>query len=233
MILTVFGLPALFVATVFFATSATIVARIRPRSRLIPWIIRNWGRTFLFVTGTRVTVTGADRLDPEASYVFTGNHTSNLDIPVLLGRLPSQIRFLAKAELFGVPILGPAMRAVHMVETNRTAGPAAHRAINSQVRTVIGEGLSLAIFPEGTRSRDGSLMAFKKGAFRIAVDSEIAIVPITILGASRAWPAGNKIVYGGRIELVIHEPISTAGLARDGIDALRDRARETVGAPLD
>src|SRR3990170_1362266 len=138
----------------------------------------------------------------------------------LIVRLPVSVRFLAKKELFGVPVLGGAMRAIHIVETDRSAGPMAHRDINEQVTRVVAEGLSLVIYPEGTRSKDAEMMPFKKGAFRIAIDNGMPMVPVTITGSETVWEPGGKRIFGGDVRLVIHEPIPTAGLDAEDIDEL-------------
>ncbi len=220
-------------ATFICGSYLIVLLKVRPRTRQVPRVMRIWANSFLFVTNTRVTVEGADRIDPSGSYVFTGNHTSNLDIPVIMGRLPVSNRFLAKKELFKVPVLGGAMHAIHMVETDRRVGPAAHRAINDQVATVIAAGLSLMIFPEGTRSEDGDLLPFKKGAFRIAVDNAMPVVPVTIVGAFEAWRPHAKLIFGGRVTLIIHDPIPTEGLTAADLNDLRDRARNAVAAGFD
>ncbi len=194
--------------------------------------MRIWAKLFLLVTGTRVTIEGAERIDPNGSYVFTGNHSSNLDIPVIMGRLPVSIRFMAKKEIFKVPVLGGAMRAIHMIETDRRFSPTAHRAINEQVTTVIDAGLSLMIFPEGTRSEDGKMLPFKKGAFRIARDNELPIVPVTIVGAYEAWRPHAKLIFGGKVKLMIHDPIPTTGLTAADLNDLRNRTRSMVAAAL-
>lgn len=227
---TAIGIPLLGVATLIAGSYLIVLLKLRPRTRQARFILRLWGRAFIFLTGTRVTVEGLEKLDPDGSYVFTGNHISNIDVPIMVAKMPVSVRFLTKAELFRVPILGPAMRAIHMVETDRQAGPAAHRRINQQVAEVVDEGLSLVIYPEGTRSRDAELKPFKKGAFRIAVDNGMPIVPTTITGTERIWKPGGKIVYGGRAHLVIHEPIPVDDLTTQDLDAVRDRVREIVAA---
>ncbi len=216
----------------FFVSSYLIVlVRIRPNARQVPRVLRFWAKSFLFFTGTRVSVEGADHIDPAGSYVVIGNHTSNLDIPTIMGKLPVSVRFLAKRELFKVPVLGAAMASIHMIETDRRAGLSAHRAINEQVAEVIGAGLSLMIFPEGTRSENGEMLPFKKGAFRIAVDNEMPVVPVTIIGAREAWKPHSKLIRGGKVRLMIHEPISTIGLDRKNLDELRDRVHRIVATP--
>jgi 1-acyl-sn-glycerol-3-phosphate acyltransferase len=226
--LTVVAVTGLVLATLILGLTALVMARVRPRSRKVDRIIRWWGRTFLFITATRVEAHGLEHIDPKASYVFTPNHISNIDIPTMLGTLPVSGRYLAKKELYSVPILGPAMRAVLMIETDRDAGPAAHREINEQVAKVVAARLSLIIHPEGTRSRNAELRPFKKGAFRIAIDNGLPVVPVTIVGADRVWRPGGKLIYGGRVRLLIHEPIATTAMTAADIGDLRDRVRAIV-----
>jgi 1-acyl-sn-glycerol-3-phosphate acyltransferase len=219
-------------ATFIIGSYLIVLLKVRPKTRQVPRVMRIWARLFLLVTGTRVTVEGAERIDPAGSYVFVGNHSSNLDIPVIMGKLPVSIRFLAKKEMFKVPVLGGAMRAIRMVETDRRLGPTAHRAINEQVTAVVTEGLSLMIFPEGTRSESHEMLPFKKGAFRIAVDNDMPVVPVTIVGTLEAWKPHSKLIHGGRVRLVIHDPIPTTDLDRNLLNDLRDRVRSTVAEAL-
>ena len=219
-------------ATFIIGSYLIVLLKDRPKTRQGPRVLRIWARLFLLVTGTRVTVEGAERIDPAGSYVFVGNHSSNLDIPVIMGKLPVSIRFLAKKEMFKVPVLGGAMRAIRMVETDRRLGPTAHRAINEQVTAVVTEGLSLMIFPEGTRSENHEMLPFKKGAFRIAVDNDMPVVPVTIVGTLEAWKPHSKLIHGGRVRLVIHDPIPTTDLDRNLLNDLRDRVRSTVAEAL-
>lgn len=219
-------------ATFIIGSYLIVLLKVRPKTRQVPRVMRIWARLFLLVTGTRVTVEGAERIDPAGSYVFVGNHSSNLDIPVIMGKLPVSIRFLAKKEMFKVPVLGGAMRAIHMVETDRRLGPTAHRALTDQVTAVVAEGLSLMIFPEGTRSESHDMLPFKKGAFRIAVDNDMPVVPVTIVGTLEAWKPHSKLIHGGRVRLVIHDPIPTTDLDRNLLNDLRDRVRSTVAEAL-
>lgn len=225
---TVFSLTVVAVLTIILGSFIIVLVKIRPNTRWVTPIMRFWARAFLVVTGTHVTAQGLDKLDPTASYVFSGNHISSMEIPVMISLLPVSVRFLAKKELFGVPVLGPAMRAIHMVRTDRQAGGMAHRAINEQVALVVRAGLSLVIYPEGTRSKDAEMMPFKKGAFRIAIDNGLPVVPVTITGSERVWRPGGKLIYGGNVRLAIHDPIPTTGMGSGDIEVLRDRVRGIV-----
>jgi len=227
-ILTIVSITVVVLTTLVLGSYIIVLVRVRPRTTWITPIMRLWARIFLFVTVTRVTIEGREHLDPDASYVFTGNHTSNIDIPIMIGNLPVSVRFLAKKELFGVPVLGGAMRGIHMVRTDRAAGTAAHREINQQVDRVVDAGLSLVIYPEGTRSRNAEVKAFKKGAFRIAIDNSMPVVPVTTWGADRVWRPGWWLIFGGRVRVVVHEPIPTSDMGPGDIDSLRDKVRGIV-----
>ncbi len=172
-------------------------------------------------SGCPLEVQGAELVDPKRSYVVVANHLSVLDIMACFLAVPVPIRFLAKKELFRIPILAPAMRAIGIVEVDRSARSAIHEQVNRQARELVASGRSLIIYPEGTRSRDGELRPFKKGAFTMAVAGGIPVLPLTIAGTYRAWPPGRLLVTGGRtIKAVIDPPIETAGLRK----RRRDRA---------
>jgi len=221
------------IATGILGITAMILAFINPRMHLITLVMRVWGRVVLFLVGIRVDVEGAELLDPKGSYVLVSNHQSAIDPPLHLAYLPVSVRFLTKKELFKIPIFGQAMRAVGMVEIDRTAHGAALRSINRQVTRVMDMEASVIVYPEGTRTADGELRPFKKGAFRIAVDNGLPVVALTLHKAFDVWPPTSHICIGGRVKMVIHEPIPTEGLGRADLDDLSDRTRSVIGATLD
>jgi 1-acyl-sn-glycerol-3-phosphate acyltransferase len=228
-----FGYVLAGFATMILGLTAIVLTWINPKMRVINGIIRTWGKIVVFFGAVRVAVEGAELLDRNSSYMLVSNHQSAIDPPLHIAKLPVSVRFLAKKELFRIPIFGPAMRAVGMVETDRSAGIAGHRSINRQVARVMELEKSLIIYPEGTRTKDGSLGAFKKGAFRIAVENGLPIVPLTLDGAFAAWPPGRRLCLGGPVRLVIHEPIATEGFGTEDLDELRDRVREVISDTLD
>jgi 1-acyl-sn-glycerol-3-phosphate acyltransferase len=225
---TVVGAVLAALYTFLVASYVAVAANLAPQARHLEYIISSWGKVVVFCSGTRMAVDGADKLTFDGGYVIVSNHLSNLDAPLHIAKVPVPIRFLAKAELFRIPIFGRAMKAVGMIETDRQAHASAHRSINLQVARVVEMGRSLMIYPEGRRSRNGELQPFKKGAFRIAIDNEMPIVPVTIAGTDRAWKPGTKVVHGGRTRMIIHDPIPTTGLARDDIASLRDRVHTII-----
>ena len=229
---TAIGVPLFFLFTLGIATYLIIYALIRPHHPHIDRIIRLWARRFLGVAPVKMTVEGRERIDPKKQYVFVSNHLSNFDIPLLFAATPHQIRYLSKKEVFKIPIVASAMRRVGIIKVDRMAGAGAHAAINAGIDVARSHGYSLIIFPEGTRSRDGELHVFKKGAFRIAISNQMDIVPVTIHGTWEVWPPGARIFYRGKAQVVIHEPISVDGLEIRDIGDLRDRAHEVVSGTL-
>ncbi|MCB2224717.1 MAG: 1-acyl-sn-glycerol-3-phosphate acyltransferase [Actinobacteria bacterium] len=222
------GYPIAVLGTALLGCTAIVLTWINPRMRVINGVIRAWGKMIVFIGAVRTEVVGGERLERDGSYMLVSNHQSAIDPPLHIARLPVSVRFLAKAELFRIPIFGPAMRAVGMVETDRSAGLAGHRAINRQVDRVMELKKSLIIYPEGTRTADGDVRPFKKGAFRIAVDNGLPIVPLTLHGAFDAWPPKTRLCLGGKVTVVVHEPIPTEGLTSGDIDELRDRVRGII-----
>jgi len=166
------------------------------------WIARNGLR----LAGVRIQVEGT-RIDPAATYIFMCNHVSNLDPPILIPALPRRTSVLVKKELFQVPILGRAMRLGELVAVDRRNREAALNSMR-QAEEVMGRGLNMTVFPEGTRSRDGRMLPFKKGPFYLAMDSGVPIVPVTILGSDSLMPKGSPLIHSGTVRLVFHEPIS-------------------------
>jgi 1-acyl-sn-glycerol-3-phosphate acyltransferase len=214
-------MTAVAIGTIVLGGYLIILTRFRPVSRQIEPVERAWARIFGVLGGVRFTIEGIENIDPEASYLFTPNHLSNLDAPFHIATLPARVRFLAKKELFRIPVFGLAMRSIGMVETDRQAGAGAHRRINEQVAKVMQMKRSLVIYPEGTRSRDAELHPFKKGAFRIAIDNQLPVVPVTISGTERAWKPGSWLIRSARVKMILHPPIPTVGMGEADIDPLR------------
>jgi 1-acyl-sn-glycerol-3-phosphate acyltransferase len=204
------------------------IAFVNDTSPVIDRIILFWSRTWLATSGSRVTVTGRENIDPNRSYVVVANHLSTLDIMscFVATRLP--IRFLAKKELFRIPVFAQGMRAVGNIEVDRQARGTAHTQLNAQAKELISKKRSLIIYPEGTRPRDGVMKPFKKGAFTMAVASGLPVLPLSIHGTYEACPSGRPWFFGGPIEVVIDHPIETKEMTQADTGALRDQVREII-----
>ena len=190
-------------------------------------LARFWANSILWVSRVKVTVSGAEKLDPDRSYIYMPNHQSNADIPLLLGRLPVQFRWLAKAELFKIPIFGRAMRGVGYISIDRSNRKSAFESLARAART-IRNGTSVLIFPEGTRSRDGHIQPFKKGGFVLSVDSGVPIVPIIIRGTRDIIPKGHFMIRPAPVTMQILDPVETADYTRKTKDALLERIRSIL-----
>jgi len=218
------------VATFVASISAWLVGTFRPSSPLIQRIIVEWSRAWLVPAGVDLTVVGREHVDPNTSYVVVANHRSNIDIMVCFAALPIPIRFLAKAELFRVPVFAQAMRAIGIVEVDRkhTRELSIIETVNEQAQQVIERGHSLIIYPEGTRSRDGSPRTFKKGAFTMAVTAKMPVLPVTLDGTRNVWAPNRFWFHPGAVTVVIDPPIPTEGLDRGDVDALRVRVQDQI-----
>ena len=215
-------------ATIVGASSALVLAFVSPTSPKIESVIRWWSRMWLGASGTKLTVEGEENIDSEQSYVVVANHLSTLDIMVCFLAVPLPIRYLAKKELFRIPLLAQAMRAIGIIEVDRAARSAIHFSVNRQAKDLIEHKRSLIIYPEGTRPRDGSLKPFKKGAFTMAIASQLPILPVTIHGTYEAAVPGKPWFKGGQVTAVIDPPIPTAGLTGADADRLRAQVYDLI-----
>ena len=229
------------IITVVAGVTATIVAValiavmvvINDSSPMIEKIIRGWSRVWLVASGTKLEIEGAENIDPNRSYVVVANHLSALDIMACLLAVPLPIRFLAKKELFRVPVLAQGMRMVGIIEVDREARGAVHSEVNRQSRELIEKGRSLIIYAEGTRPRNGVMKPFKKGAFTMAISSGLPVLPLSIHGSYEAWPPGTPLVRGGVITVVLDKPIETDGMTTPDTGDLRDQVREVIAGRVE
>ena len=212
----------------FLAGLLNLYAMAKPDSPGIDRIIRSWSRTFLLAAGTKLSVEGRETIDPDGQYVFVANHLSNLDVPAMFLTAPVPIRYLAKKEVYKIPLVAAAMRRVGIVKVDRQSGGAVYAGVNVGVAAAKERGHSLIIFPEGTRSDDGELQTFKKGAFRIAIANNLTIVPVTIQGTWEVWPPGSKLIFPGRARTIVHDPIPTGDLTLGDMDAVRSRVHDII-----
>jgi 1-acyl-sn-glycerol-3-phosphate acyltransferase len=196
-------------------------------------IPRRWGLSMLRRTSIVVDVDGVDRI-PEGPVVFVANHASWADIWVVLAGIPRPVRFVFKKELGRIPLLGRALRNAGHFEidrANRGAAFAVYDRAAEQIRT---SGLSAMVFAEGTRSRNGRMMPFKKGPFVLAIRAQVPVVPVAIIGTYDRLPPGSVNPVPGLVRLRFGLPIPTTGLDYDSRDAIAEQARAAMlelGAP--
>lgn len=191
---------------------------------------RRWSRAILRAAGVEVVLEGVENLSQEDAQVLVANHESWFDVLALAGWLPVDYRFVAKKELKGIPIFGPAWQACRHIAIDRRDQQAAIDALARARRDVheTEQPLTVVMYPEGTRSPDGQLLPFKKGAFVLAIQIGVPVIPVGITGARGVMPKGSFRIRPGTIRIRIGEPISTDGLALRDRDDLTARAREAV-----
>jgi 1-acyl-sn-glycerol-3-phosphate acyltransferase len=171
------------------------------------WNLSLWAaRSGYRLAGIRVRTVGREHLEPNRAYLFIANHTSNLDPPVITSLLGRRVAIIAKQELFKIPLFGRAMRASSFVPVNRADPRSAVESVTNAAH-VLQSGLGMLVFPEGTRSRDGRLLPFKKGPFELAMLAGVPVVPITIAGTHEAWPKGRMALHAGEIVVHFHPPV--------------------------
>jgi 1-acyl-sn-glycerol-3-phosphate acyltransferase len=225
---TVFYLiPAVTLYTVVLGATSLVSTLFDRHGNFAHKCARAWAWLILKTTGVRVRITGLEHLESGRSYVFATNHQSIYDIPIVFTSIPFQLRIVAKASLGRIPFMGWHLRrAGHLLVDRRNPGP----DIVRKMRRLVGESSSLIVFPEGTRSVDGTVGRFKKGPFLVAMDAALPVVPVSISGSRYVMRKGDLMVCPGEVELTIHAPIPTAGVARDGVLAFADQVRTTVAA---
>ena len=194
--------------------------------------VRIWARLLLAAAGVKVRVRGAENLEPGRSYVFASNHQSEFDIFVLEAALPGTFAFIAKKELFDIPLFGAGLRAAGNIPIVREDRRQAIRSLR-EAMTLMGRGSSVLVFPEGTRSEDGVLREFKKGAFVLALQSKTPVVPVSITGTYNIKPkTGGRLIVPGTVEMIIGEPIPTTGMAYKERELLTSRVRGAIRQKL-
>jgi len=207
---------------------AVILVALFSRNGNFPHLIaRIWARSILKVAYIPVRVEGIENLNTDDSVILMPNHQSNFDIPVLLGCLPVQFRWLAKAELFKIPIFGRGMRGCGYISIDRSNRKLAFQSL-AEAAQKIRNGVSVLIFPEGTRSWDGEIQAFKKGGFVLSVDAGVPIVPIIITGTGAVMPKGRMLIRRQAVGMQILAPIATSDYTRKTKDELMGIVKDTM-----
>jgi 1-acyl-sn-glycerol-3-phosphate acyltransferase len=190
---------------------------------------RLWARLILVTSGVKVDVGGAPLPPATASCIFVANHSSIYDTPILFTSLPHQLRIMAKVALGRVPFIGWHLSlAGHLLVDRSRPGAAIMKKMQRMTR----QEASLIIFPEGSRTRDGSVGAFKGGIFLLAIESKLPIVPVSVSGSGRIMVPGHVTVSRGSVRVTVHPPIATDGLTRHDARALAERTRDIVASAV-
>lgn len=230
MLASLFRVIAGFTVTLFMAFVAVVVVAFDRNGKHYHWVSRTWSRIVLPVVGVHIRVRGTEHLEPGRSYIYVSNHASMVDIPVVSAGVPDELRIVYKRELEKIPVFGWGLRMSNYIGIDRGRSPESRRSLNEAVEK-IRKGASVLMFAEGTRTADGKLQQFKRGAFHLAIRSGVPVVPLTINGSFGIVPKHSLRIRSGVVELVFSEPIATSGI--EGKDAelrLMEQVRTAIAA---
>jgi 1-acyl-sn-glycerol-3-phosphate acyltransferase len=223
-----FLIPAIGVYTAVLGTLSLGSSLLERRGHFAHGCARLWSWLILATTGVSVDVRGLPRLQPGKTYIFVSNHQSIYDIPVIFATLPYQLRIIAKESLGNFPFLGWHLRRTGHLLVDR--GKPDRAGILKRWKALVEQGLSLIIFPEGTRSQTGRVGIFKAGSFLLAIEAGLPIVPLSVDGTRRVMRKGRLMTCPGHATLVVHAPIETASLDVSDARTLAQRVREIVSS---
>lgn len=218
---------------VFLGIPLVLTAMVRPSRRFLAWTARFWARNILRICGAKLLVQGQSNFSDGRARFFVGNHQSALDIPVLMAALNGEVRFMAKDSLFRIPVLGWIMSRYDFVPVDRSNARRAHQALERMVERVRKDPISYAVFPEGTRSRDGGLLPFRRGTIKICQRSGLPVVPFAINGALAVHHRDDLFrAKPGPIRLTFGRPIPAEEVSTMSANDLYERVRSEVEVQL-
>lgn len=213
--------------TIFLALIALAIAPFDRKGDTVHGMARLWARTILACAGVSVSLEGTESLGAPP-FLFMSNHSSGLDIPVLLAAMPLPFKFVAKRELFRIPLFGWAIKKAGYISIDRENPREALKAIEEAV-SKLAEGTSVLIFPEGTRSKDGHLLPFMKGAFSLAARAGAPIIPLAMVGTYNLQPPGHAVPRAkGRVEIRMGKPIPIEGKGLSYKAELMEKVRRSI-----
>ena len=227
MVRTLFIIFWTVILTGFFAVIIILTSLVTTGGETPHNVAKIWAKYILAVSNIKVKVKGLSNLKHAGSYIYMPNHVSNFDIPVLQAYLPVQFKWLAKAELFKIPIFGYAMKRAGHISIDRFDRKSAIQSLNN-ASEIIRNGTSVIIFPEGTRSQNQNIQSFKKGGFVLAIDSGVPIIPVIIHGTWSIMQKKQILVRPGNVVLEIKKPINTLDYTRETKDDLMEKVRNIV-----
>lgn len=219
--------PIFLIITIITAITTIIMSAIFGDVKWGYYPARWWSKITCSIAFIRIEVIGEELINEKQSYVFVANHQSIFDIFLIYGWLRSKFKWIMKKEIKKIPLVGKACEYAGHIFIDRTNNRAAARSIEAAAKRLKG-GVSVVIFPEGTRTHDGLIGKFRRGAFLLASDLNLPLVPITIKGAFEALPRNTFLIHPGKITMVIHNPLNTESYNHDNINELINRTHEII-----
>ncbi|MCY1014302.1 lysophospholipid acyltransferase family protein [Pyxidicoccus sp. MSG2] len=221
----------IFVAVVWSAVCFTLailamVLTLNPANSV--WVARElWSPVLLWAGGAKLEVLGQENVDPKRPTIYVANHQSTIDIPAHFMAVPVPFRYVAKSQLKWVPFIGWYLALAGHVFVNRSNRAKAIASLDSAAAKIRG-GVSIFLYPEGTRSPDNRILPFKKGPFALALKSRVPICPVTIEGSGKLMPKSTWNITPGPVRVKIGKPIDTTGFAEDDREGLARAVREVI-----
>lgn len=230
MILTALRVFLIALAAIPLSTIALLSTPLDRSGRTFHAMSRAWSTLILFLFGIHVITKGKEHVDPSQHYIYISNHASAFDIPAVVNGIPDDIRFVLKKELTRIPLWGWALKYGHYISIDRGRARDAVKSLEEAAERMR-NGASVILFAEGTRTRDGKLQPFKRGAFTLAVKAGIPVVPVTINNTFRIMRKGSWQITPSDIELVLSEPVPTLGISgKDGEQQLMEAVRSAIAS---
>lgn len=209
----------------------TMVTCLFSRKHLPTWVMHSWGKILLAMAGIRLHIEGMEHIQPDKPSIYMPNHASIMDIPVLAAALPVHLRFIFKQSILFIPLVGQVIWLMGMIPINRTSRAKAIASINKAGERVR-KGYDILIFPEGTRTRHGEILPFKKGGFVLATSNQIDIVPISLSHTRQLCGVSSIFPKQGTVEIVIHPRITAEAYSNLSRDELMTSVRHQIVSGL-
>jgi 1-acyl-sn-glycerol-3-phosphate acyltransferase len=229
--MTLVVVPMIVLYTAVLGTLGILLCLLVPGGAALMPLARLWSRLVLLTSRVRWEASADPALDPRRPSVYAANHQSQFDIPALVLAMPADFRMVAKRSLAHIPIFGWALRLAGFVFIDRSNRESAIQTLDQAAKR-LRRGTSIVVFAEGTRSRDGTLLPFKRGGFVMALKAGVPVVPVTIHGGAGILPKGSLWIRPGAIQVHFGAPIETTGYTYETRDRLADRVREAIDTQL-
>lgn len=223
---------AMSLVVLVLGTTALLIGLIYPSRRVVAFAAVVWSRVILYLAGVRLTIEGKELAADRVPRFYMGNHQSALDIPILLYALDGHVRFMAKNTLFSIPVFGWVLLRYGYAPIDRSSPRVTLRTLDRMLERLRRDPISLAVFPEGTRSSDGKLLTFRRGTMKVGQRSGLPIVPFTIEGSLAVYDRKHFVANPGPVKLIFAKPIPPEEVAAMSTTELHDRVKAIVARQL-
>jgi 1-acyl-sn-glycerol-3-phosphate acyltransferase len=227
-----FYLIFLILNTIVVCLTIIMISPFDKKGNIVHYIGKFWSLLNVFLSGTRLTIKGKEKIDTNLTHIVMSNHQSLFDVWALIGKIPLQIRWIVKSEIRKIPIFGytlERMGHVYVDRKNRTAAYISLEAASKNIK----KGTSVIIFPEGTRSKDGHLLKFRMGGIIMALKSGVPILPVTVNGSRFVLPKNTLALMPGKIEVVVGDVIDPSIYDENHKNELMEKIRSAIHENLD